>query len=179
LVQLRQERCALYRIGERAELKAGGLGTLGHEQLEWMEDDVKHLKHSTRLWSLRTSLYGPCTQNGAGVQKTAHRHWLIEVRLRNSVEWSHPPDNAKDRRERDISYRSVNGISTTSTGKSRFARAHEGASGTTAKRPWNYGCELCPRATSTGSRGLDPRVTGTSSNKETVDSQINEKEEKQ
>src|SRR6266700_8205092 len=27
-------------------LKAGGLGTLGHEQLEWLEDDVKHLKHS-------------------------------------------------------------------------------------------------------------------------------------
>src|SRR6204780_1699192 len=30
-------------------LKAGGLGTLGHEQLEWMEDDVKHLKPSTRI----------------------------------------------------------------------------------------------------------------------------------
>jgi 3',5'-cyclic-AMP phosphodiesterase len=30
-------------------LKAGGLGTLGHEQLEWLEDDVKHLKSSTPL----------------------------------------------------------------------------------------------------------------------------------
>src|SRR5258708_28830412 len=30
-------------------LKAGGLGTLGHEQLEWMEDDGKHLKHSTPI----------------------------------------------------------------------------------------------------------------------------------
>jgi Icc protein len=30
-------------------LKAGGLGTLGAEQLEWMEDDVKHLKHSTPI----------------------------------------------------------------------------------------------------------------------------------
>jgi 3',5'-cyclic AMP phosphodiesterase CpdA len=28
-------------------LKAGGLGTLGPEQLEWMENDVKHLKSST------------------------------------------------------------------------------------------------------------------------------------
>ncbi|HEX8836249.1 MAG TPA: metallophosphoesterase [Candidatus Acidoferrum sp.] len=28
-------------------LKAGGLGTLGQEQLEWLEDDVKQLKHST------------------------------------------------------------------------------------------------------------------------------------
>ncbi|MGH9513062.1 MAG: metallophosphoesterase family protein [Terriglobales bacterium] len=31
------------------DLKAGGLGTLGHEQLEWMEDDVHHLKSSTPI----------------------------------------------------------------------------------------------------------------------------------
>jgi 3',5'-cyclic-AMP phosphodiesterase len=30
-------------------LKAGGLGTLGHEQLEWMEDDVAQLKSSTPI----------------------------------------------------------------------------------------------------------------------------------
>jgi 3',5'-cyclic-AMP phosphodiesterase len=30
-------------------LKAGGLGTLGHEQLEWLEADVKHLKSSTPI----------------------------------------------------------------------------------------------------------------------------------
>ncbi|HEY2353094.1 MAG TPA: metallophosphoesterase [Candidatus Acidoferrum sp.] len=30
-------------------LKAGGLGTLGHEQLEWLEGDVKHLKASTPI----------------------------------------------------------------------------------------------------------------------------------
>lgn len=30
-------------------LKAGGLGTLGQEQLEWLDDDVKQLKHSTPL----------------------------------------------------------------------------------------------------------------------------------
>ncbi|HEY1470024.1 MAG TPA: metallophosphoesterase [Candidatus Acidoferrum sp.] len=30
-------------------LKAGGLGTLGPEQLEWMEDDVKHLNSSTPI----------------------------------------------------------------------------------------------------------------------------------
>jgi 3',5'-cyclic-AMP phosphodiesterase len=30
-------------------LKAGGLGTLGPEQLEWIEDDVKHLKSSTPI----------------------------------------------------------------------------------------------------------------------------------
>jgi 3',5'-cyclic AMP phosphodiesterase CpdA len=30
-------------------LKAGGLGSLGGEQLDWMEKDVKHLKHSTPI----------------------------------------------------------------------------------------------------------------------------------
>jgi Icc protein len=30
-------------------LKAGGLGTIGPAQLEWMERDVKHLKHSTPI----------------------------------------------------------------------------------------------------------------------------------
>jgi 3',5'-cyclic-AMP phosphodiesterase len=30
-------------------LKAGGLGTLGPEQLAWLQDDVKHLKHSTPI----------------------------------------------------------------------------------------------------------------------------------
>jgi 3',5'-cyclic-AMP phosphodiesterase len=30
-------------------LKSGGLGTLGPEQLEWLEDDVKHLKSSTPI----------------------------------------------------------------------------------------------------------------------------------
>jgi Icc protein len=30
-------------------LKAGGLGSLGTEQLEWLESDVKHLSHSTPI----------------------------------------------------------------------------------------------------------------------------------
>jgi Icc protein len=30
-------------------LKAGGLGTLGHDQLEWLEDDVKQLESSTPI----------------------------------------------------------------------------------------------------------------------------------
>ena len=30
-------------------LKAGGLGSLGQDQLEWLEDDVKHLKSSTPI----------------------------------------------------------------------------------------------------------------------------------
>ena len=53
-------------------LKAGGLGTLGNEQLEWLEDDVKHLKSSTPivvfahipLWSVYPE-WGWGTEDGA------------------------------------------------------------------------------------------------------------------
>jgi len=53
-------------------LKAGGLGTLGPEQLEWLEHDVKHLKHSTPivifahipLWSVYPQ-WGWGTDDGA------------------------------------------------------------------------------------------------------------------
>jgi 3',5'-cyclic-AMP phosphodiesterase len=31
------------------DLKAGGLGSLGHAQLEWLENDLKHLKNSTPI----------------------------------------------------------------------------------------------------------------------------------
>src|SRR5229473_7196069 len=42
------DRKGLHFIGlvNVMNLKAGGLGTLGHDQLEWLEDDVKHLKSS-------------------------------------------------------------------------------------------------------------------------------------
>jgi len=58
-------------------LKAGGLGSLGHEQLEWMEDDVKHLKHSTQLWCSRTYRCGAFIRNGAGARTTVRRRWHI------------------------------------------------------------------------------------------------------
>lgn len=53
-------------------LKAGGLGQLGQEQLEWLEDDVRHLKHSTPivifahipLWSVYPQ-WGWGTDDGA------------------------------------------------------------------------------------------------------------------
>src|SRR5258708_34714084 len=53
-------------------VKAGGLGTLGHDQLEWVEDEVKHLSKSTPivvfahipLWSVYAE-WGWGTEDGA------------------------------------------------------------------------------------------------------------------
>jgi Icc protein len=45
------DRSGVHFIGlvNVASLKAGGLGTLGNEQLEWLENDVKRLKSSTPI----------------------------------------------------------------------------------------------------------------------------------
>jgi len=55
-------------------LKAGGLGSLGKEQLEWIEGDVKHLSRARRLWCSRISRCGAFIQNGDGGLTTAHKH---------------------------------------------------------------------------------------------------------
>src|SRR5260370_12629158 len=73
-------------------LKAGGLGTLGHEQLEWLEDDVKQLKSSTPIvvfahiplwtgypgwgWGADDSAQSPAylKKFGAGTVRSGHIH---------------------------------------------------------------------------------------------------------
>jgi 3',5'-cyclic-AMP phosphodiesterase len=56
-------------------LKAGGLGTLGHEQLEWIEDDVEHLKHSTPIVVFADIPLWSVYPEWGGEQKTARRRW--------------------------------------------------------------------------------------------------------
>ena len=58
-------------------LKAGGLGTLGHDQLEWLEDDVKHLSKSTPIVVSRTFRCGLSIRNGGGARKTVRKRWAI------------------------------------------------------------------------------------------------------
>jgi len=56
-------------------LKAGGLGTLGHEQLEWMEQDVKQLKHSTPIVVFAHIPLWTVYPEWGWALKTARRHW--------------------------------------------------------------------------------------------------------
>ena len=52
-------------------LKAGGLGTLGAEQLDWLKKDVRGSRRAARRsWSSPTSRCGPCTPSGAGAPTT-------------------------------------------------------------------------------------------------------------
>src|SRR3954453_23425054 len=67
-------------------LKAGGLGTLGAEQLEWLERDVKHLKSSTPivvfahspLWSVYPE-WGWATEDSARALSSLKRFGSVSV----------------------------------------------------------------------------------------------------
>ena len=76
LVQLRQKGVHFIGLVNVMNLKAGGLGSLGNEQLEWLEKDVKHLcKPARPSWCSRTSRCGRFIRNGAGAPTTARRRW--------------------------------------------------------------------------------------------------------
>ena len=67
-------------------LKAGGLGTLGSEQLEWLERDVRHLKSSTPivvfahipLWSVYPE-WGWATEDSARALSSLKRFGSVSV----------------------------------------------------------------------------------------------------
>ena len=58
-------------------LKAGGLGSLGHDQLEWLEGDVKHLSHSTPIIVFAHIPLWTIYPDWGGGRTTAHRLFPI------------------------------------------------------------------------------------------------------
>ena len=95
-----------------ANLKAGGMGSLGHEQLEWLEDFDHKGVHFVGLGRSEGSLCqhsdcAVCTHSAVdhlsrlGLGNRRQRASLVlrqAVRFRDSVKWPHPPDYAEDRR---------------------------------------------------------------------------------
>jgi hypothetical protein len=84
-------------------LKAGGLGTLGPDQLEWLEDDVKHLKHSTpTVVFAHIPLWTVYPQWGWGTDDSAQAFVPEEIWLGDCPQRTYPPNHAKSRRQRDL-----------------------------------------------------------------------------
>ena len=52
-----------------ANLKGGGMGSLGDEQLEWIEDDLKGRPRRRRSWCSRISRCGRSIRHGAGAPR--------------------------------------------------------------------------------------------------------------
>ena len=75
---VRRQRRALHRAWSTSPIsKAGGLGSLGDEQLEWIEDDLKGRSARRRSWCSRTSRCGRSIRNGAGAPRIAPARSVI------------------------------------------------------------------------------------------------------
>ncbi len=109
-------------------LKAGGLGLLGAEQLEWLEKDVKQPQeqHAHRRLCAHPAVVGvPRVGMGDGRQRT--RAVVSQaVWFRLGPERSHSSGDAEGRRPRDVSYGDVDCLSAARAGCGRVAGPDEG-----------------------------------------------------
>ena len=109
-------------------LKAGGFGNLGNEQLEWLEDDVKGLAASTPIVVFaHVPLWTVYPQWGWGTEDGSARARLPQaVRLGDGPQRPHPPDHAEGRGQRDVSHRAVDGVPAAGAGQGALAWTDEG-----------------------------------------------------
>ena len=100
-------------------LKAGGLGTLGAEQLEWLEKDVKHLAKSTPVVVFaHIPLWSRYPEWGWGTEDSAQALSLSEAfRFGHRAQRTHSPDHAKGGRQRHLPHRDFHRIPATASGE--------------------------------------------------------------
>ena len=112
-------------------LKAGGLGTLGKEQLEWLEKDVKRLKSSTPivvfahipLWSVYPGV-------GLGHRRQRAGALVPEaIRIGVGAERPHPSGHAEGGGPRLVPHRHVDRVPATGARLGALAGTDEGGSG--------------------------------------------------
>ena len=109
------------------DLKAGGLGNLGGDQLEWLEADVKGRSASTPivvfahipLWTVYPE-WGWGTEDGARALEL-----LKALRLGDGAQRSHPSGDAEGRRQRHLPHRALDRVSAAGTGNRAVARPDE------------------------------------------------------
>ncbi len=99
-------------------LKAGGLGSLGAEQLEWLEKDVQASfeKHAHRGFRAHAAVER-VSRMGLGYRRQRAGALLSEaVRFGHGAERTHSPDHAEGRRQHHFSYRDIHGLPSAKAG---------------------------------------------------------------
>ena len=141
-------------------LKAGGLGTLGRDQLEWLERDVKHLKSSTPIVVFaHIPLWTVYPDWGWGTEDSAQAlGYLKKFGSVSRLERTHSPGDAEGRRQRDISHGGFDGVSATCSGTGSFAGTDESAGGAAAELSRAHVGELCARAARARCRRFKARL---------------------
>jgi len=87
------------------DLKAGGLGNLGTEQLEWLEDDLKGKSKSMPIVVFaHIPLVDGLSDLGLGHRGRRPRAGLPQgLRFGDGAQWPHPPGDAEGRGQRHLS----------------------------------------------------------------------------
>ena len=138
------------------DLKAGGLGNLGDEQLEWLEDDVKGRSASTPivvfahipLWTVYPN-WGWGTEDGARALG-----YLKTLRLGHRAQRPHPPGDAEGRGQRHLPHRALDRVPAAGAGHGALARADEGARTTSCAA-----CSASPASPSSRTSSGSPSST--------------------
>ena|SRR5436309_3373385 len=119
------------------DLKAGGLGNLGNEQLEWLENDLKGraLYPDRRLCP--HSAVVRLSSLGLGDRRCCTRARLSQaLRVGDGAQWPHSPDHAEGRRQRHLPHRHVDRLPAARAGNGALAGTAEGR---------RRQASLCPR----------------------------------
>ena len=108
-------------------LKAGGLGNLGDDQLAWLEADLKGRSASTPIVVFaHIPLWTVYPEWGWGTEDSARAGPPQTLRLSDRAQWSHPPDHAKDRGQRHLPHGDVDCVPAAGARHRALAGAHEG-----------------------------------------------------
>ena len=111
------------------DLKAGGLGNLGDEQLEWLEDDVKGRSASQPIVVFaHIPLWTVYPDWGWGTRGwRAGARLPQEIRLGHRAQRPHPSGHAEGRGQRHVPHRALDRISATGARHRTFAGPNESA----------------------------------------------------
>ena len=110
------------------DLKAGGLGNLGTDQLEWLEADVKGRSASTPIVVFaHIPLWTVYPDWGWGTRRRRPGAVLSQaLRLGDRAQRPHPSGDAEGRGQRHVPHRALDRLSAAGAGHRSLARAAEG-----------------------------------------------------
>ena len=110
-------------------LKAGGLGSLGADQLAWLKNDVRrYCRPARRSCCSRTFRCGRSIPEwGWGTDDSEQALALVEaVRIGDGTQRAHSSDHAEGRRQRVVSHGAVDGVSAAGARNRAWPRPDEG-----------------------------------------------------
>ena len=119
-------------------LKAGGLGYLGPEQLEWLEEGRLRAEeqHADRRLRAHSAVVG-LSAVGLGNRRQRAGAFLPEaIRLGDGFERTHSPNHAEGGRKHHVPHGVLDGVSATAARHGRFTRSDESAGGKAARPSW-------------------------------------------